>query len=727
MSAPLYTTEELDARVAERTRELTAANEELKKGIAERRRSEDALRNREANLRMIVASIPAGIAFLSPTGEIEVVSDQLIEYFGKPLEELKDWVNGDVVHPDDLPRVIDAFQDSIARGDGADNEQRLRRFDGTYRWIKVSRAPVRDAGGQLLGWCALHLDIDERKRAETHLAGEKHVLEMIASGRPLRDVLDALCRFFEEGSPDCSCGIYPIDWSGPRFQYGVAPSLPATYTDPIAGLSVGPEIAPCGIAAFEGTQVIAEDIGSDPRWEGTRYRTHVLAHGLRAVWSTPIRLRQGHVLGTFCIYQRTPGVPSRQHQDLIAHATHIASIAIERSQAETALRRSETLLAEGQRLSLTGTYAWRVEAEQLTFSEQLYRIFEFEPNTVVTTERISQRVHPEDLPMLADKMRRARAGESNSEYEIRLRMPDDRIKRLRIFGRLIRHEDDRLECLGAVQDVTQRRLAEEARDKVRSELSHVTRIMSLGALTASIAHEVNQPLAGIITNASTCLRMLAADPPNIEGARETARRTIRDGNRAGDVIARLRALFDKKAPVSETVDLNEATRGVLALMFSDLLRNRVILRVELDDDPLLVTGDRVQLQQVILNLVRNGSDAMSEVNDRPRELLVRADRVDGRARLIVKDAGVGFESLDAERLFDAFYTTKSDGMGIGLSLSRSIIESHGGKLRAEPNDGPGASFSFVIPRLAEGTAEDRTVGALRPSQPDREHAAMRSQ
>jgi C4-dicarboxylate-specific signal transduction histidine kinase len=287
-------------------------------------------------------------------------------------------------------------------------------------------------------------------------------------------------------------------------------------------------------------------------------------------------------------------------------------------------------------------------------------------------------------------------------------MPDDRLKRLRVLGRLIRHPDGRLECLGAVQDVTERRIAEEALDKVRSELAHVTRVMSLGALTASIAHEVNQPLAGIITNAATCLRMLAADPPNVEGARETARRTIRDGNRAGDVIARLRALFGRKATVSETVDLNEATRGVLTLLFSDILRSRVVLRIELDDEPLLVTGDRVQLQQVILNLVRNALDAMRDVDDRPRDLLVRADMDEGRARLVVKDAGIGFAPQDAERLFDAFYTTKGDGMGIGLSLSRSIIESHGGTLSAEPNAGPGATFSFFIPRLAERA----TVGGL---------------
>jgi C4-dicarboxylate-specific signal transduction histidine kinase len=271
-----------------------------------------------------------------------------------------------------------------------------------------------------------------------------------------------------------------------------------------------------------------------------------------------------------------------------------------------------------------------------------------------------------------------------------------------------------VEFLGAIQDVTQGRVAEAALDKVRSELAHVTRVMSFGALTASIAHEVNQPLAGIVTNASTCLRMLAADPPNVEGARETARRTIRDGNRAADVIARLRALFSKKAAATETVDLNEATREVLTLAFSDLLRNKMILRVDLDNDhPLFVTGDRVQLQQVIMNLVRNASDAMSEVNDRPRELLVKAYRdEEGSARLIVTDAGVGFEPQSVERLFNAFYTTKSGGMGIGLSLSRSIIESHGGRLWAEANDGPGATFSFFIPRQTANAGDGGAPDAI---------------
>ena len=241
----------------------------------------------------------------------------------------------------------------------------------------------------------------------------------------------------------------------------------------------------------------------------------------------------------------------------------------------------------------------------------------------------------------------------------------------------------------------------------------MARVMSLGALTASIAHEVNQPLSGIITNASACLRMLATDPPQVEGARETARRTIRDGNRMSDVITRLRALFNKKEPTIESVNLNEAVLEVIAMSIVELEKNRVRLRPELADDLPLVSGDRVQFQQVILNLLRNGSDAMRTVEDRPRQLVIRTERDDGdRVRLTVQDAGVGFDPQVADRLFDAFYTTKEDGMGIGLSVSRSIIERHHGRLWATLNDGPGAAFSFSIPRTSEcGLAPPTTCAA----------------
>jgi len=295
-------------------------------------------------------------------------------------------------------------------------------------------------------------------------------------------------------------------------------------------------------------------------------------------------------------------------------------------------------------------------------------------------------------------LEQARNGGSDFEWQYRLMMPDHAIKYLQAVARATRDQDGQLEYIAAIQDVTARRLSEEARDKARSELAHVARMMSLGTLAAAIAHEINQPLSGIVTNASTCQRMLAATPPNIDGALETARRAIRDASRASEVITRLRALFNKNETASQSVDLNEATREVIALSLSGLQRNEVVVRAELADNLPPVTGDRIQLQQVVLNLLRNGSEAMSTVNDRPRHLVITTDRDEGeRVRLSVKDVGVGFEPEAADRLFEGFYTTKNDGMGIGLSVSRSIIESHHGRLWAAQNDGPGSTFSFSIP------------------------------
>ena len=360
------------------------------------------------------------------------------------------------------------------------------------------------------------------------------------------------------------------------------------------------------------------------------------------------------------------------------------------------LRRSEAFLAEAQRLSSTGSFAWRVDTDQMTWSDEIFRIFELGPP--LTPARIRTRIHPEDLTSYEKMVEQARHSANDLEWQYRLIMADQSIKYLHAVAHATRDQDGQLEYIVAIQDVTVRRLSEEALDKARSELAHMARVMSLGVMAASIAHEVNQPLSGIMTNINTCLRMLAADPPKLNGARETVQRAIRDVNRASDVIQRLRALFSKKEPMQELVDLNDATREVIALSLSELQRNRVVLLSELADNLPLVTGDRVQLQQVILNLVRNASDAMSAVDDRPRHLVVRTERDEGdRVRLSVKDVGIGFEPQAAARFFEAFYTTKNDGMGIGLSLSKTIIESHQGRLWAEENDGPGSTFSFSVP------------------------------
>jgi len=217
-------------------------------------------------------------------------------------------------------------------------------------------------------------------------------------------------------------------------------------------------------------------------------------------------------------------------------------------------------------------------------------------------------------------------------------------------------------------------------------------------MTASITHEVSQPISGILTNANTGARMLAADPPNVEGAAETIRRTIRDADRANEVIKRLRAMFANKAPTIERVDLNEAAREVIALSSAELRRDGSVLETDFAEPLPAVSGDRVQLQQVILNLLLNAADAMASIEDRPRTLRVQT-QIEGtdNVKLLVRDSGVGLDPRGIEKLFEAFHTTKAHGLGMGLAISRSIIESHKGQLWAAANDGPGATFSFSIP------------------------------
>lgn len=368
-------------------------------------------------------------------------------------------------------------------------------------------------------------------------------------------------------------------------------------------------------------------------------------------------------------------------------------------QAQDELRRNEALLAQGQRVSATGSFLWKLGSDKMKFSDELYRIFGFEPGTLLTVDRIVQRVHPEDRSLFVAKIDLARSGVVDHDYQIRLQMSDGAVRYIHTSVHVSDERESGMELIGVMQDITARTLAEVALGRVRSELADMTRVASLGALSASITHEVSQPLAGIAINASTSIRMLTGDPPNVEGALEPLRRVLRDSDRASKVVVRLRAMFSNKDDAFDTVDLNQATREVLALSIGDLQRNQIVLRSELSYGLPKVRGDRVQLQQVILNLVLNAIEAMTDVDDRPRHLVVRTGLDnDANAYLNVADVGIGFQPADAEKMFEAFYTTKKSGMGVGLSVSNTIVHRHGGRMWATPNTvGPGATFSFSIP------------------------------
>jgi len=652
----------------------------------------------------LVDAFPALVWTTLTDGSAEFLNQQWTTYTGVSLQEAQGWGWIPAIHPDDFPNLLEKYTALLQGDEPGEVEARMRRFDGEYRWFLFRANPLRDETGHIVRWCGTNIDIEDRKRAESQLAAENRLLEMIASGVPLHEALAAVCRFVEEIFPECLCAVYPIDWNGPIFRYGVAQSLPASFIDPIRGWSVAVDKSPCGVAVAGDRQVIVADVATDPIWHETEYCDHLVRHGLRSVWSTLIRSLDGRVLGSFCIYQAAPATPTPRHQQLIAHATRIASIALDRDQAsealtmsEEGLRRAHAQLAEAQGISKTGSFTSDLQANLHEWSDEFYRIFEIDPATPPGLQAARERVHPDDLALFDFQMQRSLDGGA-SDFVFRIVTPSSGLKHLRGVARLVEHSVGRRNFMGTVQDITERVLGEDALNRARAELAHVSRVTALSALSASIAHEVNQPLAGIVTNASTCLRLLAVDPPDTVGAKATAQRTIRDANRASEVIKRLRALFARRLPGTEPVDLNDAVRELLALCSGDLQAARVVLRTDLAEDLPIIVGDRVQLQQVILNLVLNATDAMRAVDDRHRALAISTIRDgDDDVRLSVRDAGQGATAEQLARFFDAFYTTKSEGMGVGLSISRSIVEAHGGRIWAESNVGAGLTLSFSIP------------------------------
>jgi PAS domain S-box-containing protein len=645
-------------------------------------------------LRLAVDTIPGLVWTARADGSIDFLNRHWLEFTGLTFEEGADWGWRSAIHPQDVQSLETRWRSIVDSGQAGEVEARLRRADGEYRWFLVRAVPHYADDGTLTRWYGQTLDIDDRKRAEALLAAEKQLLEMVARGRPLPQILIALCRLVEDTAEGSLCSIILMDMQRKRLLQQCAPSLPVAYTEGIRNFTLTNEAGPCAMAALRNEQVIVENVENEPRWPV--WGSIALASELRSCWSTPIVAHDGTVLGTFAIYSHAPSAPSSRTIAQIGRFTDLASIAIEQRRREDALRRSEVYLSEAQRLSLTGSFRWRIASGEINWSEETYRIYEIDPATPLTLATVQERVHPEDRNMFEYTRSRASHGAKDFAFEHRLLLPGDVIKYVQVLAQELRSENGELEYVGAIRDVTDRKNSEDILHRLREELAHVARVATLGELTAAIAHEINQPLAGIMTNASTCLRLLATDDPNLDGARETARRMIRDVTRAADVIARLRALFRKQSTTQEAVDLNEATREVLALMSTELTKARVVVHVELGQLP-AVSGDRVQIQQVVMNLILNAVEAMSGVPERRRHLVVRSVGTEEEVRFEIEDGGVGLDPESQDQLFNAFYTSKSDGMGMGLSISRSIVERHGGRLWAVPNDRRGATFAFSLP------------------------------
>jgi PAS domain S-box-containing protein len=367
----------------------------------------------------------------------------------------------------------------------------------------------------------------------------------------------------------------------------------------------------------------------------------------------------------------------------------------ERHRAEDALRQSEAYLAEAQRLSKTGSFDWSVSNGEIRWSDETFRIFQYDRTTKPTVELILKRVHPEDSVHVKQRIESGSMNGSDFEHEYRLTMPDNSLKYVHVVAHAVSDKSGRI-VLGAVMDVTERKRAEEALREAQANLARVSRVTTMGELTASLAHEIRQPISAAGTNAKTCLRWLGRDQPDVAEAREAAARIIKDVTRASDIISSISLLFKKGALQRELVDVNELIREMIVLLRSEANRYSISIRTGLAEDLPKVMADRVQMQQVFMNLMLNGIDAMKETTG-GGELTIKSEVRDGQLLISVSDTGVGLPPEQADQIFSAFFTTKDNGTGMGLPISRSIIESHGGRLWVAGAPGCGATFQFTLP------------------------------
>jgi PAS domain S-box-containing protein len=628
--------------------------------IDDRVRARHERRSVEHDLRLILDTIPGLVSTASPSGEIEFANRRMLEYFGVTLQQLRQW--RPVVHPDDLSTVETLWTHSVATGEPFVWEYRIRRADGVYRWFHSHVTPARTTDGTIVRWYNLLTDIDDRKLTEEKLQ---------ASEAELRTIVDSIPGLVAIVAPSGEIEMVNrgvLDYFGRTLdelqQWRMSDS-------------VHPEDLPSVVERWQ--QAI--DTGGPPEWEE--------------------RLRRAD--GVYRWFQLR-GYPWREKDGAVRRWYCLITDIHDRKMAEEALRRSESFMLEVQRLSHTGGWRYDLATDTVESSVEVQRAHAVQPGEDPSQPAFwFNRIHPADRARVETEFARCLREKTTYQAGFRNVLPDGRTTYQYTTGRpILNQAGDVVEFMGASMDMTEHWLAtmelERASQAVRDlqmKMSRAAQIASVGELAGSIAHEVNQPLTAVVANGHACLRWLAASPPNIPKAVEAAQRIVKDGKDAGEVVRRVRSLFKRTAGERVLLDINDVIRDVMRLLDSYPARQRVAVETGLDAALPHIRGDRVQLQQLVLNLVLNALEAVEPINDRAARLSVHSGRSDNNAIVIaVSDNGIG---LDCDAAFEPFVTTKPEGMGLGLAICRSIVDSHGGRLSAERNAGFGTTFTVVLP------------------------------
>lgn len=644
------------------------------------------VRRSEKELREAIEAIPAMVWTALPDGSSAFVNRRWTEYTGLSREDTAGSGWQTVIYPEDVERHVRKWRAALATGQPFENEARFRRAaDGRYRWFLVRGVPLKDEAGNVLKWYGTLIDIEDRKGTEEALKQSGRYLaetqRLTHIGSFIWDVQSRRALYLSE------------EW------YRIFGFDSETNQDkaPMEG---------------DAEQVVPRVFFEGRAWEERLERIHPEDRDKwQAAVNRAINEKSDYEVEFRAIlpdrvtkYLYAVGHPVLNASGEVVQFMGSVADITERKQAEEALRRTEAYLTEAQRLTHTGSWVWDVRTREAShLSDEWYRIYGLDSaSNGRAWEKRVRRVHPEDRGKWEAAVDRAISEKSDYELEYRLLLPDGVIKHIHVVGHpVVNSSGDLVQFMGSVTDITERKRAEEERERLRhleTELARINRVTTMGELTASLAHEVNQPIAAAVTNANTSVRWLVNQVPNIEEAREAAKRAAMDATRAAEIVNRIRSLFRKgEPPQRELVDINQVIDEMIVLLLrTEANRHGVSIHSELEADLPEVRADRVQLQQVVLNLMMNGIDAMEHVES-PRMLTLRSKR-DGTSHLLVSvnDTGVGLPA-DRGKIFEAFFTTKPHGTGMGLAISRTIIESHGGQLWATSNPEGGSTFYFTLP------------------------------
>jgi PAS domain S-box-containing protein len=624
--------------------------------IDDRKRAEEAVESNEQSLRLILDSIPGFVSTANAAGELELVSRQVLEYFGKTFEELQNWAIGDAHHPDDLARVVEVHKRAIETGEPLDVETRNLGADGVYRWFHVRGRPQRDADGRIVRWYSLVTDIDERKHAEEALR---------ESERELRQLIDSIPGM-----------VVVADATGQQ-EYANKRLLNFTNTtiEELRDFGYLKTIHPAEREMVKNAWLRCSALGQPmeldhrlKRLDGVYRWVHVRVD--------PLLDDRGRIVRWYGLLTDIDD-QKRAEEALHQRERHLRLLV-------------ETIPALVSRSTAQG---------RLEYIDR--RVVDY---TGLEMEQIGLDViHPDDQNTHVQKWRHALETGEPWDDTYRIRRADGEFRWFYDRVEPMRDQEGRVVCWYAVKiDIHDTREMEDMLRSTRRKLSAAAQIATVAELSASIAHEINQPLASVVTNAHACQTWLLHDPPNLERAQATLERIIRDGHSAAEVVRRIRALFREAPPVKVLLDINQIVAEVLRVLSDELRDNGIIVETDLEADLPMIEVDHVQIQQTLMNLVHNAIEAMHGVTDRTKSLVLGSRRQGEGLLIQVRDKGFGIE--DATLIFEPFFTTKESGMGMGLSICRSIVEAHGGRVWATANEDAGMTFSFTLPLASDSPA-----------------------